>query len=160
MRRALPPGAAWVLLALAAGVGGCGYHLSARWEGKGGVERVEVRPLENLSTEPGLGAAITDALRTALARRGAAGPGGARLEGEVRARPPAPSSPGGATWAIGVLVKARLVVDGQVAAEGTFAREADYLSGADPVETEGRRALALRRLADELAPEILAAFER
>jgi hypothetical protein len=155
-----PRSAALALAAATAAAAGCGYGFSTRWAGKGGADRVEVRPLENLSAEPGLGAAVTDALRVALARRGADGAGGARLEGEVRARPPAPSSPGGATWAIGVQVKARLVVNGRVAAEGTFAREADYLSGADPVETEGRRALALRRLADELAPEILAAFER
>lgn len=57
-------------------------------------------------------------------------------------------------------MRARLLVGERVAAEGTFSREADYLAGADPVESEGRRALALRRLAGELADEILAAFER
>lgn len=73
---------------------GCGYGLGTRWVGKGGADRVQVRPVENLSTEPGLGAAVTDALRIALARRGAgsgtppgAGRGdGARIEGDVRAR--------------------------------------------------------------------------
>jgi len=153
----LAPCAAALGLAAAAG---CGYGFSARWAGKGGADRVEVRPIENLSSEPGLGPVVTDALRTAIARRGASGEGGATLEGEVRTRPPAPSSPGGATWSIGVQLKAKLVVDGHATAEGTFTREAEYLSGADPVETEGRRALALRRLADDIALEVLAAFER
>jgi hypothetical protein len=147
---------------------GCGYGLGTRWMGKGGADRVEVRPVENLSTQPGLGATVTEALRIALARRGAASgtqPGagrgeGARIEGDVRAREPAPSSPGARTWRIAVEVRARLLVGEKVAAEGTFSREADYLAGADPVESEGRRALAMRRLAGELADEILAAFER
>lgn len=155
------PGLRAAALGLAAlAVAGCGYGFSTRWAGKGGADRVDVRPIENLSAEPGLGPTMTDSLRTAIARRGASGDGGARLEGEVRARAPAPSSPGGATWSIGVQLKARLVVDGRVTAEGTFARDGEYLSGADPVETEGRRALALRRLADEVAVEVLAAFER
>jgi hypothetical protein len=147
-----------LLLALAST--GCGYGLSTRWQGKGGADRVEVRDLENLSTEPGLGAAMTGALRTALARRGAAGAGGARIEGEVRAQPPVPSSADGLTWRISVELRARLVAGAEVAAEGTFSRAVDYLGGADPVESEGRRALALRRLADELAGEVLVAFER
>ena len=157
MRPALRVAALGVAAVAAAG---CGYAFSTRWTGKGGAERVDVRPIENLSTEPGLGPVMTDALRTAVARRGASGDGVGRLEGEVRARAPAPSSQGGATWTIGVQLKARLVVDGRVTAEGTFARDGEYLSGADPVETEGRRALALRRLADEVALEVLAAFER
>jgi hypothetical protein len=155
------PGLRAAALGLAAvAAAGCGYAFSTRWAGKGGADRVDVRPIENLSAEPGLGPVMTDALRTSIARRGASGDGGARIEGEVRTRPPAPSSPGGATWTIGVLLKARLVVDGRVTAEGSFAREVEYLSGADPVETEGRRALALRRLADEVALEVLTAFER
>jgi hypothetical protein len=152
-------------LALAAcgGISSCGYALSTRWVGKGGVEKVEVRLIENRSTEQGLGATVTDALRAALARRGASGadgPGEGRIEGEVRARPPTASSAEARTWHIGIVVHARLVVGAAIAAEGTFTREVDYLAGADPVESEGRRALALRRLAEELAPEILAAFER
>ena len=149
-----------ILLAASLAASACGYGLSTRWQGRGGVERVEVLDLENLSTEPGLGAAVTGALRTALARRGAAGPGGARLVGEVRAQPPVPSSAGSATWRITLEVRARLLRGDEAVAEGTFTRAADYLGGADPVESEGRRTLALRRLADELAGEIVTAFER
>jgi hypothetical protein len=154
---------------------GCGYALSTRWVGKGGAKKVEVRLFQNRSTEPGLGSVMTDALREGLARRGALSaseapsasegqPGSpeesARLEGEVGARQPTASSADAKTSHIGIEVRARLVVGAQAVAEGTFAREADYLAGDDPVESEGRRALALRRLAEELAPEILAAFER
>jgi hypothetical protein len=41
-------------------------------------------------------------------------------------------------------------------------READYLTGvgSDALETEGRRALALRRTAEDAARELLRAFER
>jgi hypothetical protein len=145
---------------------GCGYALSTRWGGRGGVEKVEVAELENRSTEPGLGAVLTGALRAGLARRGAEGPAagegrrGAVLSGEVRAKPAAPSSAEARTWRASVEVRVKLARGAEVVAERTFQREADYLGGADPVEAEGRRALALRRLADELAAEILAAFER
>jgi len=164
MRRALAP----VALALCLASGGwalasCGYALSTRWVGKGGLEKVEVRLFQNRSTEPALGTVVTDALRAGLARRGALAAsteGSARLEGEVGARQPTASSADAKTWHIGIEVRARLLAGAEVAAEGTFAREVDYLAGGDPVESEGRRALALRRLAEELAPEILAAFER
>jgi len=156
-------------LAGAVGLAGCGYALSTRWEGRGGVREVAVEEFENRSTDPGLGAALTGALRAGLARRGAEGPGGARLVGEVRARPATPSSAGSSvaggaaearTYRASLEVRAKLVRGGEVLAEQTFLREAEYVGGADPVEAEGRRALALRRLADELAAEILAAFER
>ncbi len=89
----------------------------------------------------------------------------------MRAGAPGPSSPDGATWRIGVEVKARLVVDGTTVSERTVRREADYLAGeagapdrpgpaSDALETEGRRALALRRVADDAARELLRAFER
>ncbi len=80
----------------------------------------------------------------------------------MRAGAPGPSSPDGATWRIGVEVKARLVVKGTTVSERTVRREADYLAGVsgDALETEGRRALALRRVADDAARELLHAFER
>ena len=90
-----------------------------------------MRPFENLSTEASLGAEVTAALRDELARRGAsAGPGApAEIVGQVRAGAPGPSSPDGATWRIGVEVKARLVVKGTTVSERTVRREADYLAG-------------------------------
>lgn len=159
---------AFAALAFAA----CGYGFSQRWVARGGAERVHVRPFENLSTEPELGAAVTTALRTELARRGAdAGEGAsAAIEGDVRASEPAPTSvrppagPGGVstvtTWRIGVEVRARLVAGTTKLEEHVVRREADYLGGTDPLETEGRRALALRRVAQEAARDVLRAFER
>lgn len=164
-----------ILLAAAAlALSACGYGLQTRYVAQGGAEKVHVRPFENLSTEASLGAALTAALRDELARRGAAaGPGApAEIRGEVRAGAPGPSSPDSATWRIGVEVKARLVVDGATVSERTVRREADYLAGTtletedgrrvggDALETEGRRALALRRVAEDAARELLSAFER
>ena len=154
---ALATGAA---LALSA----CGYALETRYVAQGGAERVHVRAFENLSTEASLGAQVTAAMRGELARRGAAaGPGApAEIVGEVRAGAPSPSSPDSATWRIGVEVKARLLVDGATVSERSVRREADYLAGVglDALETEGRRALALRRTAEDAARELLRAFER
>ncbi|HEY6101466.1 MAG TPA: LPS assembly lipoprotein LptE [Anaeromyxobacter sp.] len=168
------PGHAWPTLALALAAAACGYGFTQRYVAKGGADRVHVRAFENLSTEPDLGAAITSALRTELSRRGAeAGEGAAAaIEGEVRATEPAPTSQrtlvgvGGpapseiGTWRIALEVRARLHEGGKKVAEHVARREAGYLAGADPLETEGRRALALRRLADEAAREVLRAFER
>jgi hypothetical protein len=59
-----------------------------------------------------------------------------------------------------MVVRARLVAGGTTVAEHVARREADYVGGGDPLETEARRALALRRLADDAAREVLRAFER
>ncbi|HVI95794.1 MAG TPA: LPS assembly lipoprotein LptE [Anaeromyxobacter sp.] len=145
-------------------IAACGYGFSTRYVAQGGAERVHVRAFENLSTEPSLGAEVTAALRDELARRGAAGAEGAPayIDGNVRATPPGPSSPNGATWRIAVEVRARLVVPGAPVVERTVRRETDFLSGVggDALETEGRRALALRRVAADAAHELLSAFER
>lgn len=140
----------------------CGYRFSQRYVATGGADRIHVRPFQNLSTEPELGAAVTAALRGELARRGSdAGEGApAVLDGEVRATEPSPTSTDAFTWRIGVEVRARLAAAGGAAHERTVRREIDYLAGGDPLETEGRRALALRRLADEAARELLRALER
>lgn len=165
MRRRLPLAAALTALALA----GCGYGFTQRYAATGGVERIHVRPFVNLSTEPELGAAITTTLRTELARRGADAPEGegAVLEGEIRATEPAVTAGAGTTWRVAVEIRARLVPAGGSPVERTIRRETDYLGGAlsptgvpEPLETEGRRALALRRVVDDAARELLRAFER
>ncbi len=149
----------------------CGYGFSERYVARGGAARVQVRTFANQSAEPELGAILTGALRTELSRRGAdaGADAGAAIEGEVRAGQPALTSPprltpsgvaAAATWRIGIEVRARLVSGGAAIAEHTVRRETDYLGGIDPLETEARRALALRRLADEAAREVLRAFER
>jgi hypothetical protein len=101
------------------------------------------------------------ALRRELARRDADGDprARARIEGAVEDSSFGPSSPNGATWRAGLTVSARLVVDGKVVAEQRARREEDYLAGLDPLESEGRRRLALRRAAEAVAREIVERFE-
>jgi hypothetical protein len=94
------------------------------------------------------------------------------LDGEVRASEPVLTSntgttwaygtPGsvGSTWRVGIEVRARLVVGSSPPLERTVARATDFLTGVDPLETEGRRAVALRHVADEVARELLRAYER
>lgn len=159
MRRAALAAAA--VLALGA-VAGCGYGFTQRYAAAGGIDRIHVRPFVNASTEPDLGAAVTSALRAELARRGADAPEGqgAVLDGEVRATEPALTSAAGVTWRVGVELRGRLVAGTAKPVERTVRRETDFLAGADPLETEGRRALALRRVADEAARELLRSYER
>jgi len=161
-------------IAAAAALCACGYGFSQRYAAAGGIDRIHVRPFENRSTETDLGAAVTTALRSELSRRGADADEGnaAVLEGEVRATEPALTSTtalgataaltstAGATWRIGIEVRARLRAGDGKPIERTIRRDTDYLGGADPLETEGRRALALRRVADEAARELLRSLER
>jgi hypothetical protein len=148
---------------LAAGllaVAGCGYSVSAGLKLRGGVERAEVRPFENLSTDPSVGVEVTSALREALARRGGTGDGAqALIDGQVLTDTVAPSFAGGATQRVALVVRARLLVAGSPPYERVVRREADYLTGADALEGEARRAQALRRLAGEAARDVLSAFE-
>ena len=150
--------------AVAAALCACGYGFSQRYAAAGGVDRIHVRPFENRSTEIDLGAAVTTALRSELSRRGAdAGDGAAAvLEGEVRATEPALTSTSttATTWRVGIEVRARLKAGQGKPVERTIRRETDFLGGGDPLETEGRRALALRRIADEAAHELLRSLER
>ncbi len=149
-------------VAAALALSACGYGFSQRYVARGGATAVAVRPFENRSVEPELGAVVTTALRTELARRGADAPGGgaATIEGEVRAEEPVLTSRGGASWRIGVTVRARLLAGGATVAEHVARRDADYVGGGDPLETEARRALALRRIADDAARDVLRAFEQ
>ncbi len=149
-------------LASALALAACGYGFSQRYVARGGASSILVRPFENRSTDPELGAEVATAMRTELARRGAdAGDGAtAQIDGEVRAGEPVITSRGGASWRVGVTVRARLVAQGATVAEHVARREADYVGGADPLETEARRALALRRAAGDAAREVLRAFER
>jgi hypothetical protein len=147
-------------LALALLAAGCGYGVAAGLTLSGGARRAEVRPLENRSSDPGLGAEVAAALRRELDRRGAGGgAGAATIEGEVRTEGAGATLPGGATQRLALEVRARLSQGGKVLAERTVRREADHLSGADALEGEARRAQALRRLADQVARELVNAFE-
>jgi hypothetical protein len=144
-------------LALAAG---CGYSFSAAGQLTGGLRQASVRPFENRSTEPELGAALGAAVREELAARGALHRGESRavVVGEVSVGRPTPAAPGGVSWRVAVDVKARLLDGERVVAERTLRREADYAAGLDPLETEGRRAQALKRLAADCARELVASM--
>jgi len=146
-----------ILLVLATA---CGYSFTAAARLTGGIESVGVRPFENRSTEPDLGVLFSGALRQELASRGALarGPARAVFLGEVGAGAPVPGAPGGASWRIALEVKARLLDGERAVAERTLRREADYTAGLDALETEGRRAQALRRLAAECARELVASL--
>jgi hypothetical protein len=144
---------------------GCGYGFTQRYAAAGGIDRIHVRPFVNASTEPELGAVVTTALRTELSRRGADAPEGqgAVLEGEVRATEPVVTSGIGVTWRVGIELRARLVAGTAKPVERIIRRETDFLGASDPrdaLETEGRRALALRRVADDAARELLRSLER
>jgi hypothetical protein len=161
VRRSPAPRAVLGALALA-GLAACGYGFSQRYHAKGGVDRVHVRAIENLSADPDLGVAVTSALRDELARRGADGgeDAPAHIEGDVRSLEGTPSSVNGETWRMGVILRARLIVRGEAVAEQTVRRDADHLGGADALETEGRRAIALRKLAGDAAHDLLRTFEQ
>ena len=152
------------LAAVVAAAGcGCGYGFAA---GAGrlppGAESVFVRPLETRTTDAETGALVAAALRRELARRGAdGGPGArARIEGAVEDTSFAASTPTGASR-VGITVSVSLLVDGKLVAEQrAVRRDEDYLAGQDPLESEGRRRVALRRAADAVAREILERFEQ
>jgi hypothetical protein len=149
--------AALLALALASG---CGYAVASGLRLQGGVTRVAVRPFENLSTDPALGAVVATALREEVARRGggSADEAAAVIDGEVRTDTLAPTLAGGASQRVALTVQARLLVGGAVKVERRVRREEEYLSGVDALEGEGRRALALRRAADEAARALLDAL--
>ena len=150
-------GALLVAIALAS----CGYHVVQPYRARGGADRIHVKAFENESADPELGATVTAALRDELARRGAwaGAEAPAVLEGSIGSTEGAPSTPGSATFRVAVEVRARLAVQGKTVQELTVRREADQLGGADALESEGRRALVLRRLASDAARELLRAIE-
>jgi hypothetical protein len=148
------------LAALAAvlGLSGCGYALSSGLKLRGGVERATVRPFENGSSDQAVGAEVATALREELARRGAEG-AGAVIDGVVRTEGAAATLSGGVTAGVVLEVRAKLTRDGQVLAERTVRREADYLAGADALEGEARRRQALHRLVGEVARALVDGFQ-
>ena len=56
-------------------------------------------------------------------------------------------------------VRARLSVGGRLVQELTVQRQDSQLAGADALESEGRRLVALRRLARDASRELLRALE-
>jgi hypothetical protein len=150
-----------VLLLVLLVAGACGYRAVTPYRAAGGAERIHVRAFENDSTDPELGAVVTAALREELARRGASADAGApaQLDGAIRVMVAGPSSFTGSTGALKVEVRGRLWADGRLVQELTVQRADNQLTGADALEAEGRRAVALRRLARDAAHELLRALE-
>jgi hypothetical protein len=150
------------LLLLLAALSSCGYQMGAGTARlPPGAEKVFVRPFENRTTNAEAGAIVAASLRQELARRQAEGDAraSARIEGAVEEATFGASSPNGATYRLGLVVSARLLVRDQVVAEQRARRDEDWLAGIDALEAEGRRRLALRRAAEALAREILDRFE-
>jgi hypothetical protein len=149
-------------LLLTCALGGCGYsaHGSA---GRlpHGAEQIFVRPLEDRTTDANAGALVAAALRRELARRGAdAGPDApARIEGAVERVTFGAPGPNQATYRLTLIVSTHLLVGGKLVAEQRTQRDEDWLAGQDPLESEGRRRLALRHAADEAAREIVERYE-
>jgi len=142
---------------------GCGYRATTPYRARGGAERIHVRAFENDSADPELGAAVTAALRDELARRGAdAGADApAQLDGVVRVTSATPSSYSFPTATVSLEVQARLTIQGKPVQEFTVQRTigAPHQGGADPLEAEGRRATALRKLARDAARDVLRELE-
>jgi hypothetical protein len=151
-----------VAIAATLALASCGYRTAVRGAPlAGGVERVAVPPFDARTADAEVGGFVTAAVREDLARRGIAeGEGAAsRIDGVVEETVYVPSSPNGATWRLALVVSAKLVTDGKPAAEARVRRETEYLAGQDPVETEGRRRIALRRASEAAARELLEQLE-
>jgi hypothetical protein len=139
----------------------CGYRAGVGGGLAGGVGAAFVAPFENRTGDAEAGAFVSTALREELDRRRArAGSGSsARIEGVVEETRAAPSSPNGTTWRLSMTVHGRLVDGGRALGEARVVREEEFVAGQDPLETEGRRRLALRRAAAALARDLVEAFE-
>lgn len=140
---------------------GCGYRAVTRYRARGGAEQIHVRAFENDAGDPELAAAVTGALRDELARRGAyaGAEAPAQLEGVVRVSSGTSSTYFSSSSMVSVEVRARLSVQGKLVHELTVQRTEAQQSGADPLESEGRRATVLRKMARDAAREVLRALE-
>lgn len=140
----------------------CGYSFTA---GKArlpaGAERVYVVPLSNQTGDAELGAIVTSALREELARRGSSGGADApaRIEGTVVRSSSGPSTPQAATYRLTLDVQVKLLVQGKVVGEQTAHQLQDFLGEVDALATEGRRRVAVRQAAADIAREIVERFE-
>ncbi|HET9595185.1 MAG TPA: LptE family protein [Anaeromyxobacteraceae bacterium] len=141
----------------------CGYALRAGEPRlPAPATQVFVRPFENRTSDAEAGALVASAVRRELARRGADGGADApaRLEGVIEDVTFFAASPNGSSYRLVLTVSAQLRAGAAVLGEGRVARAEDWLAGLDPLESEGRRRVALRRAADAAARELLERFER
>jgi len=139
---------------------GCGYAFTTGVSRlPAGAERVAVRPLANRTADAEVGGWVASALRAELARRGADGPASApaALEGEVEEIASARAASG--VWRLTLVVRAALRSGDRVLGEHRSRRTEDYAAGVDPLESEGRRRIALRRACEASAREIIERLE-
>ena len=144
----------------------CGYGFSAGGPAlPQGVRHVFAPVVVNRTSEPGLEAVFTDALREQLARAGTLGGEGSegRLEGELLSVSAAvaqlaPGTTGALTYRVAATLRVRLFRNGTLLTVTDVAGTEDYLPAlrADVITTEANRQAALRRLASTLAADAYA----
>jgi len=142
---------------------GCGYGFSAGGAGlPQGIRHVFAPVVVNRTSEPGLEAVFTDALREQLARAGTLGGEGSegRLEGELLSvnatvAQLAPGTAGALTYRVSAVLRVRLYRAGTLLAVTDVTGSEDYVPAlrADVITTEANRQAALRRLAATLASD-------
>ena len=145
---------------------GCGYRFTSSGAGfPQGIQHVSVPVVVNRTTEPGLDAVFTEALREQLARTGHLGGEGSegRIEAELLAvnasvAQLAPGSSGALTYRISASLRVRLFKEGTLLATTDVVGTEDYLPAlrADVITTEANRQAALRRLANSIATDAIA----
>jgi len=145
---------------------GCGYGFTAGGPGlPKGIHQVFAPVVVNRTSEPGLEAVFTDALREQLARAGTLGGEGseARLEGELLSVSAAvaqlaPGTSGALTYRVAATLRVRLFRNGALLSLTDVSGTEDYLPAlrADVITTEANRQAALRRLAATLAADAYA----
>jgi hypothetical protein len=145
---------------------GCGYGFSAGGPGlPKGIHKVFAPVVVNRTSEPGLEAVFTVALREQLARGGTLGGEGSegRLEGELLSVSAAvaqlaPGTAGALTYRVSATLRVRLFRNGALLSLADVSGTEDYLPAlrADVITTEANRQAALRRLAATLAADAYA----
>lgn len=138
---------------------GCGYRFIAPGGSlPEGITALRAPVLDNRTGEPGAEVFFTQALREQLTRAGTLGGDAAEaaVEGAIEAVSGTPVLAGRGklpTYRLSASATLRLVKNGRVLSEAAVSGTEDYLSGADLLLTEGNRAAALRRLAEQLMRE-------
>ena len=147
-----------------AGLASCGYRFSAPGSGfPEGLRSVRAPILANRTSEPGLEALFTQALRRELLRNGLLvdGGAGAVIEGEVQSLSSGPTllGPGGKLASYRIQASALVKLKkGEVVLRTVQASGAeDYLPGraGDILDAEANRQAALHRLAETLMRDVV-----
>lgn len=144
----------------------CGYRFTTGAAGvREDIRRVAIKPLRNISLEPGVEGVVTKALRRAMVQRGftleaGPAPGAAQVEGVIRSVNVTPTAfPSARGTLIASEYRLTLTLDLVLrskeggspvwSGQGVSGKE-NFLAGSTLLETEANRRLALRRLSREL----------